>query len=219
MYDVLLLLDLCHSSSLPTRSVALIFCDLLQHHISIRNGAFDLLSEVPRFQFHTKLCFKCVTLLVSSLNLSWICRWKGILLSPCNPEFNARLHLAPFVIVLPKEFKYFTLFTCSFIYHKFGGDGCLEILITLVFSTLISILQHLPLSSVCSLLFIATVKIVVCGLAMVLIVSAVSFISSLCSLAGATHKKPRMATVGHWIAASLFQALAVLRCLPIPAST
>ena len=79
----------------------------------------------------------------------------------------------------------------------FGRDSCLEILITLVFSTLISIPEHLPLTTVCSLLFIVTVRIVLYGRAMVYNVSAVSFISTLCSLARATRNKPRMAAVEH----------------------
>jgi hypothetical protein len=55
----------------------------------------------------------------------------------------------------------------------FGGDICHEILIILVLSKLISIPQHLPLSTVCSLLFIVTLGIVVYGRAMVLNVPAV----------------------------------------------
>jgi hypothetical protein len=39
-------------------------------------GISSLLSEVSKFQYHIKLCFKCSTLLVSSLNLSLICWWK-----------------------------------------------------------------------------------------------------------------------------------------------
>ena len=36
----------------------------------------DLLSAVSKFQHHTKLCSKCSTLLVCSLNISPICWWK-----------------------------------------------------------------------------------------------------------------------------------------------
>jgi len=79
----------------------------------------------------------------------------------------------------------------------FSGDGCFAILITLVFSTLISIPQHLPVSTVCSQLFIVTVRNVVYGRAMVLNVSAVSFVSTLCSLAWATHNKPYTAADEH----------------------
>ena len=79
----------------------------------------------------------------------------------------------------------------------FSEDGCLEILVTLVFSTLTFILQHLPVSTVCSLLFIVTLRSIVHGRAMVLNVSALSLISALCSLARATHNKPCTAAEEH----------------------
>ena len=63
-------------SSLLIRSVKVISPILLQHHIQNFPGISDLLSELFRFQHHTKLCSKCNTLLVSSLHLSPICRWK-----------------------------------------------------------------------------------------------------------------------------------------------
>ena len=77
----------------------------------------------------------------------------------------------------------------------FSGDGCFELLITLVFSTLISIPQHLAVSTVCSLLFNVTVRNVV--RAMVHKVSAVSFVSTLCSLARATRNKLCTAAEDH----------------------
>jgi hypothetical protein len=60
----------CNTSSFLTRSVQTILSILLQHHISKLSRHFWLLSEVSTFQHNTKLCFKCSTLLVYSLNLS-----------------------------------------------------------------------------------------------------------------------------------------------------
>ena len=56
-------------------------------------GISDLLSKMSKFQHHTKLCSKCSTVLVYSLNLSPICWWKRLLFSEScfchgNPGFN-----------------------------------------------------------------------------------------------------------------------------------
>ena len=65
----------------------------LQCHISKFLGVSDLFSEMSTFHHHTKLCSKCRTLLVTSLNLSPIF-WRKILLfversfGHGNPEFN-----------------------------------------------------------------------------------------------------------------------------------
>ena len=50
----------CNTSSFLTRSVQLISI-LLQHHISALSSISDLLSEVSKFQHHTKPRFKCST--------------------------------------------------------------------------------------------------------------------------------------------------------------
>jgi hypothetical protein len=61
---------------------------------------------VSTFQHHTKLCFKCSTLLVSCLNLSPICWGKEP--SSCWMPFAVSIylispvHLASYVIMLPK---------------------------------------------------------------------------------------------------------------------
>jgi len=57
------------------------------------SGISDLFTTVSRFQHHTKLCSKCSTLLVSSLNLSPICWWISLLFEECcfchgNPGLN-----------------------------------------------------------------------------------------------------------------------------------
>jgi hypothetical protein len=45
---------------------------MIFHSTTFKNfpGISDLLSEVSKFQHHTKLCSKCSTLLVSSINVS-----------------------------------------------------------------------------------------------------------------------------------------------------
>ena len=45
----------------------------------------------------------------------------------------SRVHLASFVILLPRQWKYFTFFSCFWSFIICTGDGCLEILITVVF--------------------------------------------------------------------------------------
>ena len=76
------------TSSFLTRSVQLIFSIFLQHHISKLARYFWCTLHSVQFQHHTKLCSKCSTLLVSSLNCSPVCWrkeppcWK--LLLPCQ---------------------------------------------------------------------------------------------------------------------------------------
>ena len=210
---------LCHSSSFPTRSVQMIFCDFLQHHFAKCYGISDLLFEVPGFQLHTKLCFVFSTLLVSSLNWSPFCFRNFFCFCRAILNVKARVHLAPFVIML-LSLNISHASPVFWFVIIFNGDGCLDILITLVFST-VSIAQHLPVSRVCGLLFIDTVSNVSAwSCSMVLDVSALSFISIrvLCSLARATHDKPCTAAEEHWLVACLFQALSVPRWLPVPAS-
>ena len=78
----------CHTSSFLTQSVQLIFSILLQHHISQLARYFWCTLHSVQFQHHTKLCSKCSTLLVSSLNCSPVCWWKEPtcwkLLLPCQ---------------------------------------------------------------------------------------------------------------------------------------
>jgi len=148
MWDIPLLLD----SSLYFIShtmFQLIFSSLLEHQISNIPGISDLISEVFNFQHHTKLCSNCSSLLVCSLNWSPICWWKQpfscwMLLFHGNPGYN--FMRTPYIIYyhitqIAEILKIFQL--CSYIIICIR-DGCLEILITFVSSTFISIPQHLP---------------------------------------------------------------------------
>jgi len=101
-------LTLCNTSSFLTRSVKM-FSAFLQRHISKFPGIFDLLSEMSKFHRHTKLCSKCSSLLVSSLNLSLICWWKDpsfcwMKLGHGNPQFNWYL-LHHLFRMLPKSWN------------------------------------------------------------------------------------------------------------------
>jgi hypothetical protein len=114
-------------------------------------GIPDLLSEVSKFQDHTKLCPKCSTLLVSSVNLNPICRWK-------ESSSSMLLFFMQFWIQFHVYILYHSLscYSNSWKYSTFSGcfwsiiicvrDGCLEILITKFFSTFIPIPQHIPIS-------------------------------------------------------------------------
>ena len=69
-------LTLCNISSFLSRSVQLIFFILSHHRISeISRYSWPTFRRV-HFPAPTKLCSKCSSLLVSSLNLSVICWWK-----------------------------------------------------------------------------------------------------------------------------------------------
>ena len=101
----------------------------------------DLLSKVPMFQHHTKLYSKCSTLLVSSLNLSPLLLVKrtffllNVAFAKAVLDLILLVHLALFVIMLPKQLKYST-FSGFFWYIIICFEGgYLEILITVVVST------------------------------------------------------------------------------------
>jgi len=73
----------------------------------------DLFSEMSKSQHHTKLCSKCLILLVSSLQWSPICWYRVFLM--LNAAFAmailhliSRVHLASFAIMPPKHFNYST---------------------------------------------------------------------------------------------------------------
>jgi hypothetical protein len=66
-------LSLWHISQFLTQSVQLILSILLQHHISKLPRYCWFTPQSIQVKHHTKLCFKCSTLLASSLNISLIC--------------------------------------------------------------------------------------------------------------------------------------------------
>ena len=97
----------------------------------------DLISEVSKFQHHSKVCSTFRTSLVSSLNLNPIFRRKAFLLLNATILYLIlHVHFASFVVVLPKSLKYSTFFNCFYVIIS-KVDGSLEILITLVLSTFI----------------------------------------------------------------------------------
>ena len=61
-------------------------------------------------------------------------------------------------ILPPKELKYSTFSSCSWSVIICIGDGCLEILITLVFPTFISIPYYLPTSIRLSIMLCSTIS-------------------------------------------------------------
>ena len=73
----------------------------------------DLPCQVPKLQYHIKLRAMCSILLVSSLYLSPICRWKEpsscwiLLFTKAIQHLISGVHLASF-IMLPKYLKYST---------------------------------------------------------------------------------------------------------------
>jgi hypothetical protein len=69
------------------------------------------------------------------LTLNYACTMPVLNLIP-------RIHLASFVNTLPKYFKYSTLSSCFWSILICNGDGCLQILITLVFPTFMSVPYH-----------------------------------------------------------------------------
>jgi len=56
-------------------------------------GIYDQLSEVSKFQHHTKLCPTCSFSLFSSLNVSPICWWKELLVECCSCHGNLGFNL------------------------------------------------------------------------------------------------------------------------------
>ena len=100
-------LNVRNAYSFFTRSGHMIFSILLQHHFSNFPTISDLLSDVSKFQHHTRLCSKCSTSPVYYLNVRPICWWKFLFL--LNAAFVmtildliSHVHLAPFVIMPPK---------------------------------------------------------------------------------------------------------------------
>ena len=61
-------------------------------------------------------------------------------------DLISHVHLPSFVNMLPKYLKHSTFSNCFCSIIIATGDGCLEILITFVFSTFISMPQHLSIS-------------------------------------------------------------------------
>jgi hypothetical protein len=98
--------------------------------------------KYSKFQHHTRLYSKCSTLLVSSLSLSPICWWKehSFECSSChgNPGLNLTCksciicYATQGVEIFPFSSCFWSIILCT-------GDCCLQITITLVFSTFISI--------------------------------------------------------------------------------
>jgi hypothetical protein len=84
---------LCNTSFV-TRSVELVFSNLLQHHIPKLPRYLWSTFLISKFQYHIRQCPKWIILLVSFLNVSQICWWKEafFLVESCfccgNPEFN-----------------------------------------------------------------------------------------------------------------------------------
>ena len=110
-------LTVCYTSLLHTRSVQLMFSILLQNHTAKLSKYFWSTSSTSKFQPHTMLCSKCSTLLVSSSNLSPVCWLKEssscwMLLLPRQSWTVSRVHLASFVIMLPKWLKFSTFSSC-----------------------------------------------------------------------------------------------------------
>jgi hypothetical protein len=66
---------ICNTSPYLTWSVQLIFSIFFSTTLQNFPGISDLLSQVIKFQHHTKLCSKCSTLLVSVSIPSPICWW------------------------------------------------------------------------------------------------------------------------------------------------
>jgi hypothetical protein len=129
----LVFVTLCNNSSFLIRSVQMVLSIILQPHISNFPGISDLLSNMSNIQHHTKLCFKCSTLLLS-IKYNFLVKVFFFLF---NAAFSVeildlilRVHLASFVIMIRKYLKYYTFFSC-FLYIAISiGDCSIEILIT-----------------------------------------------------------------------------------------
>jgi hypothetical protein len=118
--------------SFLTRSVQLIFSDLSSTTFQIFPGISNLLSEVFKFQHQTKLCFKCGTLLVPSLNWIQILWWKesSSRYAIAILDWISFVQLSSLVIMQPKYLKYSILSKCFWRITNCIGDGCLQIFIT-----------------------------------------------------------------------------------------
>ena len=139
-----------YSTSFPTWSVQLISI-LLHHDISKVSRHLWSTFQVSKFQHHIKLCTKHTISLVSSLQLSPICWWKQssscwMLLLPWAILNFICLQLTSLLSCYPKKFKYSIFCGCFLSIVLCNRDGCLEIHITLVFSTIIPIPYHLIIS-------------------------------------------------------------------------
>ena len=115
-----------------TRSVQLIFPFLIQHHAI--------------------LCSKCNTSRVYSLFLRRVCCRKVFFLFNADLAMAvlaliSRVHLASFVIMLPKWLKYYTFSSCFSFFTICMANGWLEIVITLVSFTFISSPRLFPFLS------------------------------------------------------------------------
>ena len=73
-------------------------------------------------------------------------------------DLISQVHLPSSVTLLPKYLKHFTFSSCFWSIVIVIGDGCLEILITFVFSTFISMPQYLPVSINLSIMPCSTVS-------------------------------------------------------------
>ena len=110
-------------TSYLTRWFQLIFSILLEHQISNIPEISDLLSEVFNFQHHTKLCSKCSSLLVCSLNWSPICWWKEpfscwMLLFHGDPGFNFMCTSYIICYHIAQIAEIFHIFQLCFMYHN-----------------------------------------------------------------------------------------------------
>ena len=101
-------------------------------------GISDLLSEVFKFQRHTKLCSKCSTLLVSSLILSPVCCHKEpssswMLFLPWQSWINFTCTSCIVYYNATQIVEIFRILQLCLISYDLYRDGCLEIFIAFVF--------------------------------------------------------------------------------------
>jgi len=102
---IFLSLTLCSASFLircgqPWSSLS--FCSAALENLQ---SVYDVLSAVSNFQHHTKLCSKCSTLIISSLNLSPVYWWQDSLclnavFVTAIPDWIPRARIASLVIRL-----------------------------------------------------------------------------------------------------------------------
>ena len=141
-------LTLRNTSSFLTWSVQLIFSVLLQHHISKLSRYFSvLLSKVSKFQHHTDRRSARNVLLVSFFNfrpnllvekeLSFF--FLMVVFVMAILDLVPFVHLASYVIMLPKYLKYSTFSGFSWSIRIYNVDNCNGVLVSLDFLTFISI--------------------------------------------------------------------------------
>jgi len=79
-------------------------------------GISDQLSEVSKFQHHTKLCPTCSFSIISSLNVSTIWWWKELLVECCSCHGNLGFNLACASCIVRYQatqiVKYSTFYSC-----------------------------------------------------------------------------------------------------------